>query len=48
MSFNRLGYDTCAYEQELNQSIGPGEYTLNVPSVTCEPCFSANPSSRIQ
>ena len=48
MSFNRLAYDTCAYEQQLNQSKGPGEYTLNVPKATCEPCFPENPQYRVQ
>ena len=48
MSFNRLAYDTCAYEQQLNQSTGPGEYTMNVPQTSCEPCFPADPSHRLQ
>ena len=44
MSFNRLEYDTCAYEQELNQSTGTGRYVLNVPSVSnCEPCYASDP-----
>jgi len=28
MSSNRLIYDTCAYKKELDQSIGPLNYTL--------------------
>jgi len=48
MSFNRLAYDTCAYEQQLNQAKGPGEYTLNVPKATCEPCFPADPRHKLQ
>ena len=48
MSFNRLAYDTCAYEQVLNQSVGPGEYTLNVPQAHCEPCFPSDPSVALQ
>ena len=48
MSFNRLGYDTCAYEQNLNQSKGPGEYVLNVPRYSCEPCFPENPRNKLQ
>ena len=48
MSFNRLTYDTCAYEQQLNQAKGPGEYTLNVPKATCEPCFPADPRHKLQ
>ena len=31
MSFNRLDYDTCAYKQELSESIGVGEYQLGTP-----------------
>ena len=33
MSFNRLNYDTGTYKQELNQSIAPGIYALNKPTV---------------
>jgi hypothetical protein len=29
MSSNRLIYDTCAYKNELTQSVGPLEYVLN-------------------
>ena len=29
MSSNRLMYDTCAYQKELDQSTGPLSYTLN-------------------
>ncbi len=28
MSSNHLMYDTCAYEQKLNQSTGPGNYMM--------------------
>ena len=39
MSFNRLNYDTCSYKQVLAESIGPGEYKLGQPFVSCKPCF---------
>lgn len=29
MSFNRLRYDTCAYEQQLTESVGPLAYVLD-------------------
>ena len=29
MSYNRLRYDQCAYNTEINQSVGPLEYLLN-------------------
>ena len=48
MSFNRLDYDTCAYKQELSESIGPGEYQLATPNISCEDCFSKDPQLIIQ
>lgn len=48
MSFNRLPYDTCAYKQTLAQTIGPGEYQINEPYVSCEPCFVSDPHIRLQ
>ncbi|MAE83971.1 MAG: hypothetical protein CMB80_14615 [Flammeovirgaceae bacterium] len=45
MSFNRLGYDTCAYAQDLQQSVGPGERVINVPAINnCNPCLATDPS----
>ena len=43
MSFNRLNYDTCSYKQVLAESIGPGEYQLGKPDVSCKPCFNKDP-----
>lgn len=50
MSFNRLNTDTCAYAQELSQSIGPGEYKLAepLPGSDCATCFPADPRIRMQ
>jgi hypothetical protein len=48
MSFNRLDYDTCAYKQELSESIGPGEYLLGTPNIACEDCFTKDPQLILQ
>ena len=48
MSFNRLNYDTCAYRQNLYQSVGPGEYRLTEPPNLDEPCFAESPQIRLQ
>lgn len=48
MSFNRLDYDTCAYKQELSESIGPGEYQLGTPNISCEDCFTKDPQLIMQ
>jgi len=48
MSFNRLNYDTCAYRQNLYQSVGPGEYKLTEPPNLNEPCFAESPQIRLQ
>ena len=48
MSFNRLNYDTCSYKQVLAESIGPGEYKLGQPFVSCKPCFNKDPRYRLQ
>ena len=48
MSFNRLNYDTGSYKQELNQSVGPGNYAINKPPISCEACYPENPALRLQ
>ncbi len=45
---NRLNYDTGAYTQELNQSVGPGVDKLGEPHVSCEQCYPYPPSVRLQ
>lgn len=48
MSFNRLDYDTCSYKQEISESIGPGEYQLNTPFISCEDCYNRDPQIILQ
>ena len=48
MSFNRLDYDTCSYEQTLRESTGPGQYQLLTPAATCDPCYPDDPKYMLQ
>ena len=48
MSFNRLNYDTGAYNRDINQSVGPGTYNMLKPKISCEPCYPHDPSIRLQ
>ena len=48
MSFNRLDYDTCSYKQEISESIGPGEYQLNTPFISCDDCYNKDPQIILQ
>ena len=48
MSFNRLDYDTCAYKQELSESVGPGDYQLTTPFISCNDCFNNDPQIILQ
>ena len=48
MSFNRLNYDICQYQQALAESTGPGHYALTTPPISCEPCYPADPQTRLQ
>jgi len=48
MSFNRLDYDSCAYKQELSESVGPCEYQLNTPCISPEDCFNRDPQIILQ
>ena len=48
MSFNTLDYDTCAYKEELSESIGPGEYQLNTPFISCTDCYNKDPQMILQ
>ena len=41
MSYNRTSYDKCAYDLQMNRSIGPGDYRLFAPfAENCDQCFS--------
>lgn len=44
MSFERLNYDACSYEQKLKESIGPGMYQLGSPANDCTACSQDVPS----
>ena len=50
MSFNRLNTDTCAYAQELSESVGRGEYKLAEPNrgANCVQCFPRDLEIRMQ
>ena len=48
MSFNRLDYDSCSYKQEISESIGPGEYQLTTPFISCTDCFNKDPQIILQ
>ena len=48
MSFSRNIFETEAYEQAVNQSVGPGIYHTNVPKHSCEPCYAVPPTVRLQ
>ncbi len=47
MSFSNLFYDKEAYKQSLNQSVGPGVYTLSSFN-QCGQCYPYPPSVRLQ
>ena len=41
MSFNRISYDGCAYDLQLERSVGPGDYRLAPDSTdSCNECFA--------
>jgi hypothetical protein len=48
MSFNRLNYDSGAYEQTIEQSVQPGNYNLGTPKISCNECYPYPPSVRLQ
>lgn len=48
MSLNRLNYDTCQSKQRIAESTGPGNYMINTPPISCEPCYPYAPSIRLQ
>jgi hypothetical protein len=37
-----LRYDVGTYQFDLRQSVGPGEYTLTMPTPHCQPCLSGD------
>jgi hypothetical protein len=41
MSFNRIKYDSCAYDLQMGRSTGPGDYRLYAPyAENCDQCIS--------
>ena len=41
MSFNRIKYDKCAYDLQMNRSVAPGDYRIYAPyAENCDQCFS--------
>ncbi len=48
MSFNRLPYDQCSYQQVLAETTGPGHYQLGTPPNTCKPCHPTDVRVRLQ
>jgi len=48
MSSNRLNFDTCQYKQKISESIGPGNYMINTPPISCDSCYPYSPSIRLQ
>jgi hypothetical protein len=44
MNHTRLTYDDCAYQHDIKESVGPGQYMLKTPRVDCDgPCFVPPP-----
>ena len=39
MSFSQLKYDDDTYVHRLKESIGPGDYMLNMPTNNCDGCY---------
>ena len=48
MSFNRLDYDTGCYKQYIAESVGPLEYQIGTPKISCEPCMPKDPGFILQ
>ena len=48
MSFNKLSYDNCSYEQQLSETTGPGFYQLSTPPNACNACHPTDPRIRLQ
>tara|TARA_Y100000389_G_scaffold204261_1_gene255937 strand:+ start:1971 stop:2624 length:654 start_codon:yes stop_codon:yes gene_type:complete len=50
-NFTRQGFDSCAYDEKLKRTMGPGLYQVQVPSNDIFPCkrdIPADPSIRYQ
>lgn len=42
MSFTRSRYSAPDYQRDLDVSVGPGNYSINLPRNSCNDCFSPN------
>lgn len=47
MSFDRLNYDPCTYQHDVNQSVRVGQYQFQTP-MNPAPCFFDDPRIRLQ
>lgn len=48
MSYSKSIYDKESYKQLINQSVGPGVYSLGEPKVSCKQCYPYTPRIRLQ
>tara|TARA_B100001250_G_scaffold412063_1_gene442297 strand:+ start:1394 stop:1891 length:498 start_codon:yes stop_codon:yes gene_type:complete len=48
MAFTRFNYDESRTIKKLQESTGPGRYTMNVPGNGSNPCFFNDPQIRMQ
>ena len=48
MSFTRLYDDPCRIKKNIQESTGPGRYTLNVPGTGMKPYFTEDPYMRLE
>ena len=48
MAFTRFNYDDSRTKKKLQESTGPGRYTLNMPGNGTSPCFFNDPQIRMQ
>jgi len=48
MAFTRFNYDDCRKKKKLQESTGPGRYSLNMPGNGSNPCFFNDPQIRVQ
>ena len=48
MAFTRFNYDDSRTKKKLQESTGPGRYSLNMPGNGPTPCFFNDPQIRVQ
>tara|TARA_B110000879_G_C11085518_1_gene476692 strand:- start:144 stop:641 length:498 start_codon:yes stop_codon:yes gene_type:complete len=48
MAFTRFNYDDSRTKKKLQESTGPGRYSLNMPGNGTSPCFFNDPQIRMQ